>query len=96
MRIQIHKVTRARQGTLAVLFLAALIMPVLQERFHFAPSPELVELRPMAERPTWSWSRRVLDAFPARYEAYYNDAFGFRNLLTVTYNRMCYPAAGRK
>jgi hypothetical protein len=47
----------------------------------------LAENRPRAPRPTLRLERQALAAFPAQFEAYFNDAFAFRDGLIGWNNR---------
>lgn len=62
------------------LFIAAIILPLLDSYFHFAPRYVLEENRKLEEIPHFAgwheWKK-----FPARFEAGYNDRFGFREAL---------------
>ncbi|HEV3203139.1 MAG TPA: hypothetical protein VGY77_02090 [Gemmataceae bacterium] len=64
-----------------VLFLVTISLPQLTSLLR--PSQALVaaENRPLVPKPEFKWKPETLDAFPARYEAYYNDHFGFRHTL---------------
>ena len=90
------RLRRAANVTVVVLFLSALALPLIAqlsglsqaasvqtEKRQAAALPQL-ELRWRGPLP-WPRKRSLL-AFPTRFEAYYNDHFGFRRQLVQSYN----------
>ncbi len=66
-----------------LLFLAAIAAPTidLELRPDSARSPELVELRTPALKPTPPDTAIALAQYPVQYEAYFKDSFGLRDQL---------------
>ncbi len=66
------------------LFLGVIFLPTLDDLFiHSNSKFKSTEKRVMAQMPTLNFTR--LDSilkFPQEYESYFNDNFGFRNILT--------------
>jgi len=62
-------------------FLAALILPLAGTDFKEREKTSQTENRKLNEFPAWSWDGKALDAFPAKFDAAFNDHFGFRSLL---------------
>jgi alginate O-acetyltransferase complex protein AlgJ len=63
------------------LFLALLLLPLADQLFGIAPKVALEENRNFAKLPPLPRNWRTLASFPAVFEAYYKDNFGFRRLL---------------
>jgi hypothetical protein len=65
------------------VFLVILLLPVVgmilgvDDRLN-------VENRNLAKPPEWSWDAEIIRAFPARFESYFDDHFGFRSWLIRT------------
>src|SRR5688572_2759241 len=69
-----------------VLFLAAIWAPLLGRWTGLAlPASVANELRRPAPMPALELSARGVAAFPAAFDAYFNDNFGFRNELLYGY-----------
>jgi acetyltransferase AlgX (SGNH hydrolase-like protein) len=66
---------------LAVCFLAILVLPILQNLFHFGPPVKLGEQRNLTEYPVFQWDLTAVSSYPSRFETAFNDHFGFRELL---------------
>jgi alginate O-acetyltransferase complex protein AlgJ len=66
---------------LSVCFLAALVLPTAETFLHFGPHIELSEKRILQNYPQFAWNEKTLLSYPARFEAAFNDHFGFRALL---------------
>jgi len=62
-----------------ILFCAVLSLPMLDETLGISPESASTEKRMFTEAPRLSISN--LKKFPSLYETYYNDSFGFRNIL---------------
>lgn len=75
---------------LAILFSISISLPAMQKlitgKFANQPPTETWENRNLAELPNWEWSIPAIAAFPQRFEAYYNDRFGFRTTLIRWHN----------
>jgi len=67
----------------AVGFLIAISLPIARWAFPGDPDPgtQLVENRTPAPLPRWPLSQTDWEALPRGLEAYWSDAFGFRDLL---------------
>ena len=63
------------------IFSGLISLPLLGMILGFDRSFVLEENRILATRPELKLARRALGAFPARFEAYFNDQFGFRKRL---------------
>jgi len=66
---------------LIAAFFALLFLPLADAVFELDPVPPMDENRTLAEAPGLPTSLDELAAFPARFEASFNDHFGFRNSL---------------
>jgi len=72
------------------LFLALLVLPMLQFKF------DLIKIKPLsgfyvyAERPTFSWDTWVSMNYQQKYEKYINDFIGFRQIFLRSYNQVWY------
>lgn len=73
---------------LAILFLGLLALPALGYLSGIAPPTHETENRPLASLPAWRWTRSVLNEFPGRFEAFFNDHFGYRETLLHGLNRV--------
>ena len=73
---------------LTAVFLAAIFLPPLAALFGAAPTAGLTEKRAPASPPALTGHLRALKTFPRRFDAYWNDAFGFRSTLVRSYNRL--------
>jgi hypothetical protein len=69
---------------LSFCFLAALVLPSAETLLHFGPHIELPEKRTLQVYPQFKWNKKALLSFPARFEAAFNDRFGFRAFLVRT------------
>lgn len=64
------------------LFLALITLPGLGMIAGVDSAPvSAVEMRTLASWPRWSWTREAIAAWPRQFEHYFEDHFGFRNLL---------------
>ncbi len=72
---------RAADRLLVVLFLIGIWLPLAGLVLGLDSSFVLNENRRLAERPCWSRDLASLARFPGRFEAYFNDRFGFRKRL---------------
>jgi alginate O-acetyltransferase complex protein AlgJ len=82
--------TRARDLLLSLVLVLFIAAPLLGAWTGLAPSPESGEFRTLARRPELKPTRASVNAFPAAYERYYNDHFGFRQALVRAHSRMKY------
>jgi hypothetical protein len=73
----------SRTTNLAVtgVFLVMIVLPPMGLFFGLDRSFVLQENRPLAQRPRLTLDRGGLSGFRAKFEAYYNDQFGFRKRL---------------
>src|SRR2546422_2538056 len=81
MAEQPNKFSVAASAVLIAVFAAVICLPILDTKLHLAPTIELQENRVLAALPAWDRKPATLDKFPAGFEAWFNDHFGFRNLL---------------
>lgn len=63
------------------LFLAILLLPLAAQLSGYSPKVSLQENRNLEKRPPLPRNWGALVSFPAAFEAYYKDNFGFRKLL---------------
>jgi len=75
-------------GCISLLFLLFILLPMLNQVFHFVRPHEIVEKRIFAEKPTFDYRRPFL--FFQRYEDYYNDFFTFRTRWVYWNNLLTY------
>ncbi len=76
--------SRARSvadAVLAALFVALICLPTLRSLTQPSPAQVGAENRPPAPAPEWRWKPEVLTVFPAKFEAFFDDRFGYRDLL---------------
>jgi alginate O-acetyltransferase complex protein AlgJ len=79
---------RWQSVALSGFFLMAIAAPLVEMLLRLDPAFELVENRALAARPALTGDPNALAAFPARFEAYFNDQFGFRKRLIHWLNTM--------
>jgi len=72
---------------LIAVFLCIIYIPWVDNFFDIDSTQALVEKRELIAMPTLSLEKESIEKFPKRFDAYYNDHFGFRNLL-VRYNAL--------
>jgi alginate O-acetyltransferase complex protein AlgJ len=70
-----------KDKALIAIFLVAISFPLVGSTFHLDTAITLAENRRLASRPELKLDPTALAEFPARFEAYFNDQFGFRRLL---------------
>ncbi len=74
--------SRFASWTLTVLFLAAITAPMVAQLLGLSGGRLATsENRVRVERPALKFDRESLASYPAGFEAYFNDAFGFRDPL---------------
>lgn len=66
---------------LSVFFLLILVLPLAENLLHFTAEMELPENRKRQEYPKLDLTAQGLLTYPTRFEAAFNDNFGFRALL---------------
>jgi len=66
---------------LVVCFLALLVLPISETLLSFGPHVDLTEERELAQYPAFKWDSTELFTYSSRFEAAFNDHFGFRGLL---------------
>lgn len=81
---------KTREWLVIILFLTLLILPWVGQHAGLDTRWKLQENRPPAERPVFSWKWSDISLYPRRFEQYFNDAFGFRSLLTRCRSYMFY------
>jgi alginate O-acetyltransferase complex protein AlgJ len=77
----IRRIRRARAAVITVLVCVGLWLPLLDWVVPLDPSPVLEERRELAPPPAPPASWREVLAWPAAFEKFYNDHFGFRRFL---------------
>jgi hypothetical protein len=69
---------RSSSALLVALFVAGMLLPALEWKFHLDAGARLTENRELAPAPTWPRTWDAALQFPRAFDAYWNDAFGFR------------------
>ena len=72
---------RRRAGLHTLVFLALLVLPFVGWLAGANDTDALAERRRLAERPSLPRDAAALRAFPAHFEAWWDDHFGFRSTL---------------
>jgi hypothetical protein len=72
---------RLAGGAVGAAFVAVIALPEVCKLLHYEPLPRVHEFRARATRPRMPRSRKALEAFPGRFEDYFNDHFGLRPVL---------------
>lgn len=62
-----------------LIFFLMIALPGIQTIFRFFPEPASTEYRTLSNLPEFKWN--ALSEYPKKFEKYFNDHFGFRNLL---------------
>ncbi|MBI3986210.1 MAG: hypothetical protein HY343_04795 [Lentisphaerae bacterium] len=86
--IQHLTIRNIADGALLTLFLAIIVLPLVTD-----VSLEETEKRKLAEPPKFEW--RTATAFPKKFDAYFNDRFGFRGVFIRINNLMKVKVFGR-
>ncbi len=73
--------TRGGDGVIAALFMVSLFVPMLAQFFDFDPVEEFNENRVKYHLPELTLNLSAIEGYPAGFERYYEDNFGFRNSL---------------
>lgn len=76
-----EKINKSRDFILILLFLIALVLPAADKIFLLDETSPSSEKREFSTLPAFPRSKESLIQFPEKFEAYYNDNFGFRNAL---------------
>ena len=71
----------AADAGLVILFIALLCLPTLRSLTNPSPAQAGTENRRLAPAPEWRWKPEYLTVFPAKFEAFFEDRFGYRDLL---------------
>jgi hypothetical protein len=79
------KHARFRQIFLVFVFSGFIILPMLNDIFHFVDDAANLENRKLKERPDLNVN--LLDPFPAQYDSFYTDHFSFRSLAIKWYGQ---------
>ncbi len=66
---------------LVILFLVAICVPAVRSLTVSAQAQATTENRRLAPAPEWHWKRAYLIVFPTKFEAFFNDRFGYRDTL---------------
>jgi hypothetical protein len=73
--------SRGWDNALITVFVTAITLPLAGLLLQFDAGIKLQENRTLATRPEFKLERAALAEFPARFETYFNDQFGFRRRL---------------
>lgn len=78
----------SRRWSIALIasFFTALWLPTLDNVLHLDRSGPMDENRALAPPPLLEWSGQAVKEFPQRFETWYEDRFGFRELLVRQYH----------
>jgi alginate O-acetyltransferase complex protein AlgJ len=63
------------------VFFLMLVIPLFGTMLRIDGGSATMEKRTLAQRPTWHFGWNEINKFPAQFEAFYNDHFGFRGTL---------------
>lgn len=77
----LRRIRRARAAAISALLCLGLVLPLADLIVPLDPSPVLEERRGLAPPPKTPGSWAEVLAWPAAFEKYYNDHFGFRRFL---------------
>ena len=69
-------------------FIFMIYLPLITTDFSTKTEWSSAEKRRLAELPALDLKAKTLTTFPSRFEAYFNDHFGYRNLFIRRYNRI--------
>lgn len=76
--------------SITVLFILIISFPFINSRILLVKDAVSTENRQLSSKPDFDITS--LDAYPEKYEKYYNDNFSMRNILTKYYNFLCVEA----
>jgi alginate O-acetyltransferase complex protein AlgJ len=88
------RTTRWQDRTLIVVFLISIALPLTAMICRVDSTFVLEENRTLSSRPELALSMQALGEFPAKFEAYFNDQFGFRRRLIHWQNFIKVAALG--
>jgi len=84
---------RLKYKVLPVVFLIMTSFPMINNNIHVFVDGKDTENRALAEKPEFDFTN--LDAFPKRYDAFYNDHFTLRNNLTYLHSSIAFYGFGK-
>lgn len=73
---------------LIAVFSLILLLPSLDQIFHFSPVKEIFEKRISSAKPELPSSLADLKNYPSRFEKFFNDNYGFRKTLISLHSQM--------
>ena len=76
-----HKIRATADGLATALFAVGIWLPLLGLIVGWNPDEGLRERRVMETRPPFEATWQSLRTYPPRFEAYFNDRFGFRDFM---------------
>lgn len=79
---------KSRDLTIIILFMTALWLPLAAQFWWPEYSSRLGEKRALAVFPEFNLDRKSVEQFPRKFEAYYDDHFGFRAKLIHWHSRL--------
>lgn len=83
------------KNVFVILIISALLLPVLQMKFHFVTTDSVTENRTKALKPRdLSSLFSPHSTYTSEFERYFNDNFGFRDLLIKIKNQFDYSLFG--
>jgi alginate O-acetyltransferase complex protein AlgJ len=91
---ELTRTIRWQDRTLIVVFLISIALPLTAMICRVDSTFELEENRTLASRPQLALSLQSLGEFPAKFEAYFSDQFGFRRRLIHWQNFIKVAALG--
>lgn len=79
----------------ALAFVGLVSTPAIVMLTQPPPTIATSEKRRLARFPDWSWDSVAMNAFPAGFEKYFNDAFGLRPTLTYWHHLASFRLFGK-
>ena len=73
---------------LIIVFALILLVPSLDEVWHFSPVKDLFEKRRQVEKPEIPQSFNDLKSYPKNFEEFFNDNYGFRKTLISWHSKI--------
>ncbi len=89
-----YRIRKATDVVLIALFGLVIWLPAADSIFRLDKSRSLVEKRELAEKPVFSLRSEDMLKYPRRYEAYFNDHFGYRIWLIRVHHRTKFQLLG--
>ncbi len=80
------KIQTYSETTLLAIFIIVIFLPLVVTVFASKTDTSDIEKRTLAARPELKLNKDSLEKFPSKFEAYYNDHFGFRRTHLVLNN----------